>query len=138
MKELYSRSLPARILHVVIHAVFGLAAAALFALLFGLVVMHLWNWLMPELAGAGRIGFWQAFGLIVLARLLVGGIHHGVRGEDRWRGRFSPFYPVPDEARARRKEYREFWHREGRAAFEEYLRRRDESPDGGLNNKSED
>ena len=28
--------------------------------------------------------------------------------------------------------------RAGRAAFEEYLRRRDELPDGGLNNKSED
>jgi hypothetical protein len=78
-----------------------------------MVVMHLWNWLMPELAGAGRIGFWQAFGLIVLARLLVGGIHHGVRGEDRWRGRFSPFYPVPDEARAAGRSTGSVWHRGG-------------------------
>jgi hypothetical protein len=41
------------------------------------VVMSLWNWLMPPLFGWREIGFWQALGLLVLSRLLIGG----------WRGR---------------------------------------------------
>jgi hypothetical protein len=36
-------------------------------------VMVLWNWLMPALfTGARTIGYWQALGLIVLARVLFG------------------------------------------------------------------
>jgi hypothetical protein len=34
--------------------------------LFGFVVMLLWNWLMPELFGLKRIGYWQAWGLLLL------------------------------------------------------------------------
>lgn len=45
--------------------------------LLSLVVMLLWNVLMPELFHAPRIGFWQAGGLLVLSRILLGG----------WRGR---------------------------------------------------
>jgi hypothetical protein len=131
MSEKNKRSMPARAVRIIAHVFFGIIAAAGFALLFGIVVMYLWNWLMPEVFGLGLIGFWQAFGLIVLARLLVGGWHHGHNGRDRLHEKFSPFYPVPDEARTRRKEYRDFWHEEGRSAFEEYLRRRDGEGAGG-------
>lgn len=34
--------------------------------------MWVWNRLMPELFGLRTLGFWQALGLLVLARLLVG------------------------------------------------------------------
>ena len=54
----------------------GLAAATGFGLLFGYAVMHLWNWLMPEIFGLGQISFWQAVGLFVLAHILFKG-HHG-------------------------------------------------------------
>jgi hypothetical protein len=40
---------------------------------FGFVVSHLWNGLMPVLFGLRAITFWQAIGLIVLGRLLFGG-----------------------------------------------------------------
>jgi len=40
---------------------------------FGFVVMHLWNYLLPALFGFRMITFWQSVGLIVLARLLFGG-----------------------------------------------------------------
>jgi len=30
------------------------------------VVMHLWNWLAPELFGLRQITFWQALGLLAL------------------------------------------------------------------------
>ena len=35
------------------------------------IVMLLWNWLMPDLFGLGKIAFWQAFGLLLLCRLLI-------------------------------------------------------------------
>jgi hypothetical protein len=55
---------------------------------FGEVVMHLWNWLMPSLFGLGRLTFTQALGLLVLSKLLFGGFHrHG--GGFGWRGRMQ-------------------------------------------------
>lgn len=47
----------------------------------GGVVMLLWNWLVPELFSGGReIGYLQALGLLVLSRILFGGL----RGHGRW------------------------------------------------------
>jgi hypothetical protein len=56
-------------------------AIVLFIWIGGEVVMHLWNWLTPTLFGWRPINFWQAFGLLALCRILVGG--HGVRGSHR-------------------------------------------------------
>ncbi len=39
----------------------------------GLVVMGLWNWLVPALFGWGRIDFLQALALLILSRILFGG-----------------------------------------------------------------
>lgn len=58
----------------------------------GLAVMALWNWLVPALFGLKQIGFLQALGLLVLTRLLFGGLRgrHGMHGpwrrhlEERW------------------------------------------------------
>ena len=61
--------------------------ATIAALLFGFVVMHLWNWLMPPVFGLHALSFWQALGLLVLARLLFGGFHRGPWGGGRWRRR---------------------------------------------------
>ncbi|MDR1201429.1 MAG: hypothetical protein LBL58_07365 [Tannerellaceae bacterium] len=46
---------------------------------FGAIVMLLWNWLMPTLFGLIAINFWQATGLFVLARILIGNIGPGHR-----------------------------------------------------------
>lgn len=61
----------------------GLVAVAAF----GLVVMGLWNALLPSLFGLKAIGFWQATGLLVLCRILFGGFHgrHGGRFSGRHR-----------------------------------------------------
>jgi len=40
--------------------------------LMGLLVMQLWNWLIPEIFNGQKINFYQALGLLVLARLLTG------------------------------------------------------------------
>ncbi len=55
-------------------------AMVLFGWLFGATVMHLWNWLMPALFGLRTITFWQGLGLLVLARILVGGVGGGGGG----------------------------------------------------------
>jgi hypothetical protein len=67
--------------------------AGAFAL--GFVVMHLWNWLMPTIfAGAAMITYCQAFGILILARILFGGFRGrggcgcGSRG-GYWRNRFK-------------------------------------------------
>ena len=62
------------------------AAIAIVAFtVFGFVVTHLWNYLMPGLFGLRAITFWQAVGLMVLGRLLFGGFRPG-RGGFGWRG----------------------------------------------------
>jgi hypothetical protein len=40
----------------------------------GLLVMSLWNALLPAIIGVKSIGFWQALGLLVLCRILFGGL----------------------------------------------------------------
>ena len=53
---------------------------ALFIFMGGEVVKLLWNWLMPSLFRLPVITFWQAFGLLALARILFGGSGIGGRG----------------------------------------------------------
>jgi hypothetical protein len=61
------------------------AAAAL--VVFGFVVMSLWNWLMPSLFGWRLIDFWQALALLVLSRILFGGFRGRPGGQMYWRRR---------------------------------------------------
>jgi hypothetical protein len=51
----------------------GIALAAGFALLIAVIVKALWNWLMPSIFNLRAINFWEAFGLTLLGRLLLGG-----------------------------------------------------------------
>jgi hypothetical protein len=55
-------------------------------LVFGFLVTHLWNYVMPSLFGFHLIKFRQALALVVLGRLLFGGFRPG-RGGMAWRGR---------------------------------------------------
>jgi hypothetical protein len=62
----------------------------LFIALGGVLVMQLWNWLLPSLFGWRQISFWEALGLLLLCRILFGGL--GVRGggpHSRVRGRIA-------------------------------------------------
>jgi hypothetical protein len=76
-------------------------AMVLFVWLFGEIVMHLWNWLMPALFGLKLITFWQALGLLVLSRILVGGLGGGSnnprRRERRWKDRWEHMTPEERE-----------------------------------------
>ena len=46
---------------------------AVFIVIGGELVRHLWNWLLPSLFGWHEITFWQALGLLALCRILFGG-----------------------------------------------------------------
>jgi len=67
--------------------VFGVAAV----LLFGLIVMSLWNAILPAVIHVSAISFWQAVGLLVLSKILFGGFRGGWgRGPGgRWKERMQ-------------------------------------------------
>ncbi|GJL35898.1 hypothetical protein TUM17576_27180 [Enterobacter hormaechei] len=49
----------------------------IFSVVMALVVMTLWNAIIPGLFGLKAIGFWTALGLLVLCRVLFGGMGMG-------------------------------------------------------------
>ena len=51
-----------------------LFVVAIFA--FSYIVMSLWNWLVPELFSGPMITMWQAIGLLVLSKILLGSFSH--------------------------------------------------------------
>ena len=78
-------------------------ALVLLIAIFGEVVMHLWNWLLPMLFGLRQITFWQGLGLLVLCRILFGGFgSHGSDGSHRrWRKGEQWERMTPEERRLR-------------------------------------
>jgi len=61
--------------------------ATLAAVIVSAVVMSLWNWLVPEVFGGRTITFWQALGLLVLSRILFGGLRGRSGPPMHWRHR---------------------------------------------------
>jgi Ca2+/H+ antiporter, TMEM165/GDT1 family len=61
--------------------------AALIVTLLGFVVMRLWNWLTPALFGWHVITFWQALGILILAKILFGGFRPRPGPHMYWRHR---------------------------------------------------
>jgi hypothetical protein len=62
---------------------------ALAVLVFGFVLMKLWNALIPEIFNAHEITFIQGIGLFVLAKLLFGGFGHRWGGRPGWKGHWK-------------------------------------------------
>jgi hypothetical protein len=63
--------------------------AALAVALFGYVVMALWNAVLPAVTGLHAITFVQALGLLVLSRILFGGLRGWGRRGGHWRARMQ-------------------------------------------------
>jgi hypothetical protein len=83
---------------IAVFAPLAILGIALFVTVGGLIVRWLWNALLPELFGVPTIGFWQALGLLALARILFGGLgtcHRrgsggaGSHFRDRWQTRWQ-------------------------------------------------
>ncbi|MGD9212809.1 MAG: hypothetical protein PVI90_18640 [Desulfobacteraceae bacterium] len=119
----------------------GLMFAFLFALFFGFFVKWLWNMLMPGIFGLPTISFWQAFALIILAKLLFGGFSHPHHSPHRSWGNHCNWHHHPsnssDGSRHGFKdnstdwrEYRQFWKDEGKEAFQAYINKKKNSRQG--------
>jgi hypothetical protein len=116
----------------------GMVMAALFALLFGWLVQALWNWLMPGLFSLKAITYWQAFGIVILAKILFGGVaqhhpgrhyRHWMRHHKRWKDWNGGDDWKTDDVWMPRGSYRnwkyydQYWREEGKSAFEAYIDR---------------
>jgi hypothetical protein len=117
------------IIRVVGLAVIGVAFAALMALIFGFLVKWLWNWLMPDIFGLAPISYWQAFGLILLAKLFFGGFGHP-HSDSRYADRFKQW--AMSNHGDHWKPYTRFWREKGQGAAEALIDRvRTEKPGEG-------
>jgi hypothetical protein len=76
----------------------AIIAIPLFIFIGGEVVKNLWNWLLPPLFGWHALTFWQALGLLVLCRVLFGGLGGHGRGPGRhWDRRCKKMTPEERE-----------------------------------------
>ncbi len=102
--------------------IFGTIVIGGLAVLFGFVIMWLWNWLMPELFGLTTLTYWQAVGLFILLKLLLGGCGRGGskksskkscnKDQKKSKGDFSKW-----------EHYDKFWKEEGDELYKKYLER---------------
>lgn len=143
-KKIHGRG-PVRVLGILARVLMGIGLAALFAFAFAILVKVLWNWIMPSVFGLSVIGFWQAFGLLLLAKIFFGGHGHGdhrrvprdshrhihdwfnhnacdpgMLQREAWIGGYES---------GTRDHFNAFWEAEGRQAFEDYLQRKRSGPD---------
>ncbi|HEY4653368.1 MAG TPA: hypothetical protein VIH22_02580 [Cyclobacteriaceae bacterium] len=90
---------------------FGLLVVALVAF----ITQQLWNWLIPVLFGGPLLTFWQALGLLLLSKILFGGLakrgFRGHHGEHSWKSRLHEKFSSlsPEEREALKRKMREKW-----------------------------
>jgi hypothetical protein len=118
--------------------ILGALAAAGFAFVFGYFVMLLWNWLMPMIFGLTTLTFWQAAGIVLLARLIFGGFKHGhdhkrpsrpsrpsrtARNKffDNWKDEFKEKRSCSDW-----RHFDDYWWEEGEKSYKDYVERKKE------------
>lgn len=117
------------------------------AFLFGLVIMWLWNWLMPLIFGLPEVTYWQGIGLLILSSILfgrLGGSSSDSKKEKKSKG--SVKEQIKEEIRKEfakefekecgkedkesnsdyEEAYEEWWEAEGRQSFEKYAKKSEE------------
>lgn len=98
----------------------GIIAITGLAILFGFIVMWLWNWLMPEIFGLPLLSYWQAVGLFILFKILLGGCGHHKHAKHKSEHRCH-------DGKKHRKDfnkwshYDKFWEEEGEKAYQKYV-----------------
>ncbi|MFS4455123.1 hypothetical protein [Maribacter sp. 2304DJ31-5] len=110
-----------KVFKILFYILLGLAIA----FLVGYIVMQLWNWLMPELFGLPEVDYWQAVGILILAKIIFG---FG-SGDGPGKSGNSKKHSGPRKCGSLRKDftewkhYDEFWKEEGEQAYNNYLER---------------
>jgi hypothetical protein len=93
----------------------GAIAIVGIAILFGYIIMSLWNWLMPDIFGLATITYWQAVGLFILAKIIFGGF-----GGNNDSSKCDPKKSKKKDF-SKWKQYDTYWEEEGEEAYSEYL-----------------
>lgn len=92
------------------------------AILFGYVIMWLWNWLMPMIFGLTPLTFWQAVGVFILAKILLGGCG-GFGDSGKSSSKSNKCNSNGKGSFSKWKYYDDFWKEEGNEAYENYVNR---------------
>lgn len=103
--------------------IFGAIVITGLAILFGFIIMWLWNWLMPEIFGLPTLTFWQSAGLFILLKILLGGIGGDHSSEKSSK---KSDYKCRKESRrdfSKWKYYDQFWEEEGDVLYQQYVER---------------
>lgn len=110
-------------LKIVILSLLGVFGITAMGFIFGIFIMFLWNKLMPEIFGLKEITYWQAIGLFVLLRILLGSI-----GGDKSSSANNKKVVTRNISLSKDKlaidpdidDYEAWWQLEGKEAFEQY------------------
>ena len=123
-----------------LYAILGIAGAFLLGLLFGNVIMWLWNWLMPSLFGLRTIGFWEGLGLFLLAKILFGFGGSGHSGDDGGKHHKKRHHHGAKSEKKDWKDweyYDDWWEEDGKNAFHAYADQKRTKPNDGEVPKSD-
>ena len=110
---------------VVAYAALAVVVIIAAGLLFGWIIMLLWNATIAEIFGVSTISFWQAIGLFFLAKLFFGvgstpGRHKSKDGKFRWA-------KLKDKS-VRYQGFRKYWDEEGKDAYERFQTSQNNGP----------
>ena len=108
--------------------IFGAIAITGLAILFGFVIMWLWNWLMPTIFGLGTLTFWQAVGLFILLKLTLGGLGGGSSSSKSSKKSDKDCKKESKTEFSKWKYYDKFWKEEGDAYYKQFIERQANPP----------
>lgn len=117
---------PGEIAGLIILAVIGISGLAI---LFGFVIMWLWNWLMPELFGLTTITYWQGVGLFILLKILTGSCGSSNSCDSSKKSK-SDCENDSKTSFSKWKHYDKFWKEEGDILYKEYIERQNNNAEG--------
>lgn len=126
----YKKDMEQKTIHYVTKAFKVFAMIVIGILLFLLanyVLMRLWNWLMPELFDLPIIDYWQALGVLILAKIIFGfGGGNGHKSKNNGK-KSKKHFKSSEKCSIMRRDfsewelYDEFWAKEGEQAFKDYV-----------------
>ncbi len=94
----------------------------------GVVVLFLWNWLMPYLFGLPVINYWQSLGLLLLSKIFFSGF---------WYQNYDGHYEQPEQDDDR-EHWKQKFHRKWGHVDRQHRQRLKEELSKKLHDKEED
>lgn len=134
-----------KFVHITVWVIVGICAAVAFVAAFSFAIQWLWNSLMPDIFGLPTINYWQAIGLFVLSKLLLGCGGLGSdkskdscdpskeediedkKMEENFENYFKQLFCSDHGVETSKDQYQEYWEKEGRDSFKKWLEKQKES-----------